>query len=67
MSFVWGLGLAGVLVVILGGGVWLIRRAGKKAAEGEQAKAALDTSKRIQDVPQPLPGETEDALRKGRF
>lgn len=67
MNLTIGLGLALALILVLGGGVWLVRRAGQKAAEGEAAKDALDIAKRITDVPQPLPGEAEDALRKGRF
>lgn len=67
MSLNVGLGLGVLLLVLLGAGLWLVRRAGQKAAEGEAAKDALDMARRITDVPQPLPGEAEDALRKGRF
>lgn len=67
MNLTIGLGLAALVLVLLGAGVWLVRRAGQKAAEGEAAKDALEVAKRITDVPQPLPGEAEDALRKGRF
>ncbi len=61
--------LIAVVALLAGLGVaaYLIRRAGKKAAEGEQAKAALEVERRVKDVPQPLPGETEKSLRDGEF
>ena len=61
------LALAASILALLLGGYLLIRRHGRLAAAGEQAKAALDVAGRVQDVPQPLPGETEDALRRGKF
>lgn len=67
MNLTVALALALALVAVLGGGVLLIRRAGKRAAEGEQAKEGLKVERRLKDVPQPLPGQTEDALRKGEF
>ena len=67
MNLYVGLGLALAIILALGFGYWMIRRHGRQAAEGDQAKAGLDLTRRQAEVRQPLPGESEDALRKGEF
>jgi hypothetical protein len=47
--------------------LWIAFKKGENSAEGKQAKADLKVVKRQAEVPQPLPGETEEALRKGKF
>ena len=46
MSLVWGLGLAIGLIGLLASLFYLVRRAGKKAAEGEQAKQGVDNARK---------------------
>jgi len=67
MNLTVGLGLALALMLVLGGAYLLIRKHGKQAAEGEQAKEGLKVSKRVQDVDQPLPGDLEKRLKDGTF
>lgn len=55
------------LVVAAGIAYFVIRRNIRKSLEADQAKAGLDIAKKQNEVAQPLPRETEDALRKGDF
>lgn len=64
MNVTIGLGLAVLLLGILGGAVFLIREAGKKAAEGETAKKGIDNARTAIKIDSGVPHLDDDERKR---